>query len=382
MQDCVGDSLGKHNYNALALDTTVCNLLDLLFNNDNSVNNVINDLANTMVAYNPIRDNITVEKKNNIIIASTTVNVLSSFWSNYQFSIEMPINSISLNDTDLVLLNPTLSSVTAGNLENTVNYKIKPLVDLELNTNYVATKYPDNTVINVSCMLYDIVPLIADPNIFDPSLRVDPLIKKSFSPTEVFSRNNREITADYSRDSVYFSTGVILRYFVMDNKWNYMGHILDGSRSTALPNRNIPAIVESPLSISQTKTSDKNYISNCEPLLPDTWYSAEQYIYASALYTGSPNNLGTITLTFRTIDSKTKTFSYTAGGYNATTTSGTDIYLEFDGSVINAYVQYPSPKTLVQSWIYPYKGQIGVNFKFTYDGNGVSFNMCGSTQII
>jgi hypothetical protein len=381
-EDCIGDSLGKHNFNALALDTIVCNLSTQFYNKPEiNFEKIKNEITDLIAYYGSMQYYIKDVFKNDMSYVSSTVNLLSSFWNNYEFSILIPINAISMNDNDLAILAPVLPSVSPASLDAIANTTLKTLADIELSTNYNAISYPNNTIINVGFFLYNLVPVISDTN------GNDPLTKVTYSPSPTFNFTQRSIDATYTRDSIHLTTGVILRYYVSDQKWNYIGYILDDGKSTASPNENVQAIKPPPVNPNEIKTVDNNYITKCNPINAGVWYSADQYIYASGLYTGTSGKLGTITLTFRTAKNQTSIFSYTAGGYNATTNSGgTDVYLEFNGSVINAYEQYPTPKTLVKTWPYPYTsgniGETGVNFKFTSNNNGVRFTVCGSTGLV
>jgi hypothetical protein len=377
-EDCIGDSLGKHNFNALALDTSVCNLSTQLFNTPNTnVENIHEDILNLMGYYESIQYYITDVFKNDMSYASSTVNLLSSFWNNYEFSILIPINAVSMNDADLAVLAPTLSSLNHANIDTVANTTLKTLANIELNTNYNAISYPDNTIINVGFFLYNLIPVVSN------TTGNDPLTQVSYSPSPTFNYLQRSINANYKRDNVHLTTGIILRYYIKDQKWNYMGYILDDGTSTASPNQNVQAIAPAPVNPNEVKTIDNNYITNCSPINTNTWYSADRYIYASGLYTGTSGKLGTITLTFRTAKNQTAIFSHTAGGYNASTNSGgTDVYLEFNGNVISAYEQYPTAKTLVKTWPYPFSGQTGINFKFTTDNRGVKFTVCGAAALL
>jgi hypothetical protein len=374
--DCVGDSLGKHNYNAIALDTTLCNLSSLFYK-ENGLQQAISSLNTVVSYYNDIIQYINIQKlTDDVKIASTTVNILSSYWNNYEFSISLPINAVSLTENDLTLLLPTLSTVNIKNINSVVDSTLKTMVNSELSVNYPAVNYPDYTIINVSCFLYNLVPIISDDNI-------DPLVKIKYEPTNSFSYNKRIIQATYSRDNVHFSTGIILRYYVNNNKWNYIGYIINENVSTAEPNHNIPAIELTPLSPIINSNTNINHISECNSIIQNRWYPVDTYVYSNALCTGTSTRSGTVTLTFRTPDNQTSVYNYKATGYNPSTNrGGYDIYLEFDGESINAYEQYPTPKALMKSWTYPYKGRTGINFKYTYDGKGVKLNLCASTAII
>jgi len=374
--DCVGDSLGKHNYNVIALDTTLCNLSSLFYK-ENGLQQAVLALDTVVSYYDNIIQYINIQKlADDVKIASTAVSLLSSYWNNYEFSISLPINTVSLSANDINLLIPTLSTINIKNINSVVDSTLKTMVNAELSLNYPALNYPDYTIVNVSCFLYNRVPVITDDNI-------DPLVKIKYEPVNTFSYNRRTIQATFSRDNVYFSTGIILRYYVNDSKWNYIGYIVDENASTAEPNKNIPAIEFTQLSPIINSNTSINNISECNPIIQNKWYPVETYVYCNALCTGTSSKLGTVTLTFRTANNQTTVFNYKATGYNPTTNrGGYDVYLEFDGESINAYEQYPTPKTLMRSWVYPYKNTLGVNFKYSYDGKGVKLNLCASTASI
>ena len=114
IEDCVGDSLGKHNYNALTLDTSICNLSGLLIN----ATTAINELSSIMPKYDVLKKSYNESKITGILKCSTAVNLLSSFWSKYEFSVLYPLNAISLPTENLTILTPILSAVNLKNVNN------------------------------------------------------------------------------------------------------------------------------------------------------------------------------------------------------------------------------------------------------------------------
>jgi len=375
--DCVGDSLGKYNYNFLLFDTLICNLSSALFTQDDNIDYVVTELNDIFTKYDTARYIITEEKTKNIELAATTVSLLSSFWTFFDFSVQLPINGISLTQNDLTIIAPTLSTVNAQNIQSISDTTLKNLSLTYLNTYFSAYQYPNNTVVNVNCPLYNIVPALTD------LISEDPLIKPTYNPTNTFSYNNRSIDVTFNRDNVFTSTGVILRFFVQDKKWNYIGYIHDIDKASAVPNQNTPAFFEITPITSKSSNNEQVFLNPCNTINVNEWYSASTYIFASGVYSGISSKLGTVSITFRTADNKTSIFTHTAKGYDPTTnTGGTDVYLEFDGNVINAYEQYPTKKTLIKSLPYPYKGVNGVNFKYTNDGKGVLFKACASVKAL
>jgi hypothetical protein len=372
--DCIGDTAGKYNYNALALDTTLCNLSGLVVNTID----VVSALRVLVNEYEFYSGTITTQLYNEFKKATTTVNLLSSYWGHFEFSAQMPINGVSLSANDTSIIAVTLSSVNFQNINSLVNTTLKPLAESYLNTDYPPSKYSNNVVVNLTFFVYNLVPVIkSNPN--DP----DPLIKSKLFPVAAFNYTNRRIEADYKRDNVYLTTGVILRFIIENNKWNYIGFFINDDINTAEPNYNNQVIRQEFVENRITASESKTILGPCNPINANVWYSTENYIYSNALYSGTSSKLGKITITLRTPSNEIKSFSYKANGYNANTnTGGTDVYLEFNGDIINAYEQFPIKKTLVQSWINPFANIRGVNFKYTFDNKGVSFTACGSNSLI
>jgi hypothetical protein len=372
-EDCIGDTVGKYNYNALALDTTICNLSSYIY-----ASKAFDDLPYLIDTYSGFYDTINTALYNEFKKAATTVNLLSSYWGHYEFSVQMPINAVSLSSNDTNILALRLSTVNLQSIESLVQSNLKSLTETFLNIEYPPTSYINYTIVNVTFFIYNLIPVIKDPQ-----TNVDPLVRTKIYPIASYNYNNRLIEATYRRDNVHVSTGVVLRFIVEDRKWIYIGYYLNDDVNTASPNYNNQVIRQLPEEPKITANESKNILGFCEPIKENTWYSLEKYVYANSLYSGTSNKLGTITITLRTPSNNIEYFSYKASGYNPNTnTGGTDVFIEINGTVINVYEQYPIKKTLVKSWINPFSEVKGVNFKFTKDSKGVSFSACASTNII
>jgi hypothetical protein len=379
-EDCVGDSVGKHNYNLMALDTTICNLSSLLYedkSNYSSLNSTLTGLELMINAYSQYYDLINENLYNEFKKATTVVNLLSSYWGNYEFSVQVPINSISLSANDLPLFAMSLSSINLENINNVVEKFLKNLTKSYLDINYSPKNYSNFTVVNASFFLYNLIPVINNNN------TTDPLIKIKYLPQNNFSFNQRLVTVTYNRDNVHFTSGVVLRFIVDNGNWKFIGYYLDDSINTAEPNYNNQVIRQLPEEDTITADESKTIYGPCEPINVNTWYVNAQSSYANALYTGTSNNLGSITLMMKTKNNQIEKITHKASGYNPNTkTGGTDVFLELNGNVINAYEQNPIKKTLVKSWINPFFETIGTVFKFTVDGKGISFSACSSSSFI
>jgi len=371
-EDCIGDTVGKFNYNSLALETASCNLSSYLYGTETFTN-----LPFLLSSFEGLYDLINSNLYNKFKIASTTVNLLSSYWGHYEFSAQMPINGVSVSQNDLNLVTFKLSTVNLQSVDNLVNTNLKPIAESYLNSEYSATNYLNYSVVNLTFFVYNLIPVIRDI-----ATNIDPLVRSRINPTN-YNYTTRTIDANYYRDNVYISTGIVLRFISENGKWLYIGYVVNNDINTASPNYNNQVILQLPEEKTITASESKNILGECEPIKENTWYSLQKYVYANSLYSGTSNKLGSITITLRTPSNAFESFTYRANGYNANTgTGGTDVFMEINGNVINVFEQYPIKKTLTKSWINPFSEVTGVNFKYTIDKNGVAFSACASTAII
>jgi hypothetical protein len=376
-QDCLGDSLGKHNYNALVLDTSICNLSSLIYNQSNNVSTVFNTLSFLLDSYKYLFSVYNDDKLYKILIASTTVNLLSSFWGNYTFSVQYPINSISLSNENLSIFAPILSSVNVQNLEITIESTLKNLASVYLHENYPPNNFSDNTIVNVVFFLYNLIPTVNDSS----NETNDSLTTVSYlSGINSFNYNTRIVYPTFTRDNVHFTSGIILKYYIKNNIWNYNGYIIDDVISKA---ENIQQPIISSITTTNTLSPSQNNNNNCNPLFNDRYYPVSNYESFRCLVTGTSKEPATAILNFLGTDKKLISNSWTARGYNAAADAGgTDVWLEFNSitNVINVYEQNPTPKTLVNTFSTSLKSQNGVNFKFT-SRNAVNLSCCGVPKI-
>jgi hypothetical protein len=380
-QDCVGDSLGKHNYNAMALDAGVCNLSSLIYKNDTNLSTIFQELSSIVNSYQILERKYDESKLYHILTSSTTVNLLSSFWGNYEFSVQYPFNALNLPNESLTVIVPTLSTVNLQNVDTVVQNRLQILANSFLSQNYPAIKYQTNTVINVIFFLYNLVPNITNATTNDP-ITVVKTTNSAGSATNTFTYNDRLLYSKYSRDNVYLTTGVILKYYVQENRWNYNGYLIDNNIKNAPVTPLVPAIVP-PTNTTTVTQSDVNTIVECSPLKNNTYYTVLNYTSSRAFCSGTSKKKAKIILTFRGTDKKVITFEYQANGYNAAAQSGgTDVWIEFNSSdnTIKAYEEHPSAKKLMKTWNYPWSDKIGVNFKYSI-GNGIELSCCGVARI-
>jgi len=151
-EECVGDSVAKHNYNLLSLDTTVCNLSSDIYKKNNILT-WFNDISANSTIYNKMAtdfSNDSVEKYN---INHTSIKTLSSYWHNSDFTVQYEHNNYNSdsfsNTSDGSVINAYTLSTTIDTIQtNSSNY---------LNTNFPATNYNIGSMVNVVVFVYNIL---------------------------------------------------------------------------------------------------------------------------------------------------------------------------------------------------------------------------------
>jgi len=220
--DAVGDSAGKHNYNSLVLDTNICNLSSQLFLNYNNVYTIFQKLTSYIDTFVDVAPHYTDERVYQMSQVNTTVRLLSSYWNKQEFSVQYPINAAILNDLTDTINAPTLSAVDAISIVKSVNSRLKPLALSYINLNFPATNFMDGTIVNVVFFLFNISPNPVDPN---------HLIVFKASPN-IYSYNSRAMEVSFTRDTIYFTKGVNLKFYKQNNIWNFLGYDSDKFRDS------------------------------------------------------------------------------------------------------------------------------------------------------
>lgn len=196
--ECVGDSVGKHNYNTLSLDTIQCNLSSLFFE---GTDNLFTDFQNLSTLISNVQQLVPLYqnpfKLNSIY---TTVNLLSSYWERQEFSVYYPLNLSVLN-------NRSINAPVIG----TPDEVLVSLAKNYLDKNFPAIDYNDNAIVNVNIFLY------SNNN------------KQAITTTvsQEFSYYNRVMNASLTKQSIHFSQSKIFKYINSDGNWEYIGKISD-----------------------------------------------------------------------------------------------------------------------------------------------------------
>lgn len=215
-QDCLGDSLAKINYNAVLLDTKLCNLSSAFFNNVINLDTIFTDLSALNKAYDNLGQYDT-QKLDSMSIAATTVAQLSAFWDRNTFSVVYPVNGSILNDNSKVNVISSLDSSDQA-ITNMVNKMLKNLAKNYLTIKFRPQNYQENTVININFLIYNIAPTKSD------NLTNSHLVKATYS--KEFSYLNRKMYVSFSRDTINLTRSVILGFINKNNTWTFVGSLI------------------------------------------------------------------------------------------------------------------------------------------------------------
>jgi hypothetical protein len=244
-EDCVGDSVSKHNFNIINLDTFICNLSSSIFMSDGIYPTFANMIANSS-NYQKFASDFSNNQVSAFDIAYTATKFLSSYWGTSEFFVNYP-SFISTDD-------PTQ---TDAYTINTSNDDLKKQALKYLNDNYPPSLYLDGTRLNIQFLLYNQLDLndskiftkyyIASGNqavptanfaysqllddydekligwTYQPTLKSeDTSLNDGFNITNAkFNNGIKSVRCDYSKTSITIANIVILKYYKLNNKWNY-----------------------------------------------------------------------------------------------------------------------------------------------------------------
>lgn len=250
--ECVGDSVGKHNYNLMSLDTNICNLSSQYFNIPESYYNVFSDFISNSALFMQMYDLFYDPNRYNM--ATATVNLLSAFWAKHEFSVHYPLNISVLNN--LAITCPTINQADSSLISLAKSY---------LKTNYPASNYNKYTYVNVIFFLYNVPSNPRDPN---------DLISKNFSPE--LSYNVRHMYASFLRTDVHLRNGKIFK-FSNDGlgNWIYLSSQIGSDNATSVPSlvQSIPPrILTRPTTANGRSTINLTIASNTTNY--DVFYNA------------------------------------------------------------------------------------------------------------
>lgn len=141
LNDCVGDSVSKHNYNVLSLDTAICNLSSAFFNVQNNYLSIFSDLCANIENFNNFAN--TFYEPSNITESSTATKYLSSYWQRNEITVTYPVNIYNLDGATKYYID-----------DNVPDETLKQYALTFLNRNYPSSNFIPKTIVNVVFLLF------------------------------------------------------------------------------------------------------------------------------------------------------------------------------------------------------------------------------------
>jgi hypothetical protein len=373
-QECVGDSLGKHNFNFLSLDSALCNLSSLFLtttNENTPLFSVFYDLSSNKKIFD---DNLK-QMLNPLSFerAYNGISLLSSYWMNQELTVSYEFNKSNvgnqLEDVFIKINTPTfISELTSRGLDY-------------IEDNYPAINFNENAKINLLTPIYENDGSIIKT--FGYDVLTNSVVVKLTSETlpiyeniqsSIPNEEYRKIYGYFFKKDSNFGIVPLIRYQNRNNNWTFMNIL-----STKCPDVLVPTVVQSTIiqnyNTVNTQTT-QNAIGECSPILFNQWYNRDVYGYAIASCNGTTNKYGTLSVIFE--KSPTESLVYT---WKATSNNADDTYLEWNADNITASNGYPTPKTTAKTWPMPYKNIKNVRFMFTKDTNALSYSACASKKL-
>ena len=190
-EDCVGNSVGKHNYNALSFETQICNLSST-FADPNNVFTA--NLTGFLSQLNQLQQYGDLSRYNKMFSA---VSLLSSYWNKQEFSVLYPLNISSINNQTID--NPTVFTPSGQLISSAKNYLVN---------NFPPINYPINTKINVNTFVYSSASNPADPNNL-----------QTVEVSNEFSYLKRDSTVTLGRKDTHLASANIFQFINSGKDW-------------------------------------------------------------------------------------------------------------------------------------------------------------------
>jgi len=140
--ECVGDSLGKYNYNFINLDDKLCGVSSIFFLDNPNIYKEFNDFLNiseSLINIGNVYNDVSGYKE-----AFTAVTLLSSYWNTPEITVQYPINFVS--DSNVSLKNYYLDTIADQNLSL--------IAQTYINANFPVSEYLPKSIVNISFLLY------------------------------------------------------------------------------------------------------------------------------------------------------------------------------------------------------------------------------------
>jgi hypothetical protein len=191
LDECVGDSISKHNYNVLSLDTNVCNLSSTFFNIRNNHLSIFSDLCANIENFNDFAS--VFFEPSDITEAYTATKYLSSYWQRDEFTVTYPVNIYDLDGATKYYVDDSVS-----------NDVISQYALAFLNKNYPSSGFQSRTIANVVFLLFSNTGAVTQ------------------TETSSFGVTNKIFNVTQRKSDVYIAKIRVLRFTNSQNKvWTF-----------------------------------------------------------------------------------------------------------------------------------------------------------------
>lgn len=197
--ECVGDSLSKHNYNSLSLDTNHCNLSSTYFTVQNNYWSVFTDLSANIDKFNEFA--FYFENPTRLNRASSATSYLSGYWQRSELTLTFPINIYQLDGRVKYYIDDNFDLDT-----------LKAYAFNKLNSTYSPVNFIKNTKANVVFLIFS-----------------NNTNRKSVTTEQsIFGVTNKIFNIVARKEDVYISKIKILQYYIhpTTNIWTYRDIVL------------------------------------------------------------------------------------------------------------------------------------------------------------
>lgn len=377
-QECVGDSLGKHNFNVLALDSGICNLSSKFLsqtNNNVPLMQIFADLSANIFIYN----NNLSQMLNPLRFTRTYggLNLLSAYWIRQEVTVEYEFNNSEVGDLpqDIFLFNPNIKTFISELSSLTYEY---------VTLNYPTSNFLNNAIMNVVVPIYEndgsLIQTYSYSDLLGESVVTSELPIYENIPSTRSLEEYRFISGVFEKKDDNFSATPLVRFLNINDTWTFVNITC----AACIPTEQIAVATSSLVNQSgiitvNRSTSNLKTTGPCSPISFDYIYRKNIYSYATATAVGrDPDKLGTISLYFYNPEiPSSETIPYAS--IAATPNLGIHtVTLEWQRNTVNAYETSDAGTRLVNTWPIPYGNQSSIGFAFTKDDNAISYSACAS----
>lgn len=384
-QECVGDSLGKHNFNILSLDAVICNLSSKILTTTNNNIPLMNSFSDLSANINIFNNNLP-QMLNPLRFTRTYagLNLLSAYWIRQEITVEYEFNKSDVQNIpeDIFLFNPDTKTFLSELSSLTYDY---------VTLNYPVSNFLNNAIMNVVVPIYandgSLTKTYSYANASGQTVVTSTLPVYEQIPSSKSLEEYRFISGVFEKKDDNFGATPIMRFINNNNDWTFVNLTC----AACIPTEQLSIISSSLVDFRHADlpgggvitvnrgTGNTNTTGPCSPISFDYIYKRNVYSYATATVIGKvPDKIGTLSLYF--INPSISTSSRIAyasitpnlnQGFHTAT-------LEWTRNAVNAYETSDAGTRLVNTWPIPYGVDPSIGFVFTKDDKGISYTACAS----